>query len=97
MHHFHANLKAVREYRGFTQADMANHLIMPRSTYASYETGASEPSLRALWHIQHKLNVGIDALLNATFYKYDSAAMADALAVAYPRPNVQLTIPAHVD
>lgn len=93
MHYFAQNLKAVREFRGFTQADMAMHLMVARSTYAMYEQGNTEPSLRTLWHIQGKLQVGVDALLCASFYKYDRQQLADALAVSYPRPNVQTSIP----
>lgn len=93
MHYFAQNLRAVRVFRGFTQADMATHLMVARTTYNSYELGTAEPSLRTLWHIQGKLQVGVDALLSASFYKYDRQQLADALAVSYPRPNVQTSIP----
>ena len=41
-------LRILRENSNFSQADIAAMLGMDRSTYAYYETGKTEPSLKTI-------------------------------------------------
>ena len=58
------HLKELRERRGLYQKDVAAVLKIDRTTYAKYETGASEPSFEILKRIARFYEVSIDYLLD---------------------------------
>ena len=57
-------LKVFRKKMGLTQADVADHLGIDRSTYAKYETGQSEPNFDMLQTISLLFGTSIDVLIN---------------------------------
>lgn len=60
---FCQRLRFFRESRGFSQKEMADALLVERSTYTSYETGRALPSLGTVKAMTEKLQVSADALL----------------------------------
>lgn len=60
---FSERLRKIRKASGMTQQEIADHLQMQRSTYAYYETGATEPSLKRLLSIAKEFTVSVDDLL----------------------------------
>ena len=58
-----ANLATLRKERGMTQARLAGHAKIPRSTIAQLESGAGNPSLRNLAGLAASLQVSIEELL----------------------------------
>lgn len=60
---FSERLRKIRKASGMTQQEIADHLNMQRSTYAYYETGATEPSLKRLIGIAKEFSISVDDLL----------------------------------
>lgn len=60
-----ANLEALRRKRRFTQAALARHAGLPRSTVTHLESGAGNPSLGSLARVAAALRVSIEELLAA--------------------------------
>lgn len=58
-----ANLAQARKERGLTQARLAAHSRIPRSTIAQLESGAGNPSLRNLAGLAGALQISIEELL----------------------------------
>lgn len=58
-----ANLAGLRKERRLTQARLAEHARMPRSTIAQLESGAGNPSLKNLAGLAASLRVSIEELL----------------------------------
>lgn len=58
-----ANLASLRKQRGLTQAALARHGGVPRSTIANLEAGDGNPSLRNLSALAAALRVNIEELL----------------------------------
>lgn len=58
-----ANLAQARKDRGMTQARLAAHSGIPRSTIAQLESGAGNPSLKNLAGLAGALQVAIEELL----------------------------------
>ncbi len=58
-----ANLAALRKERRMTQARLAEHAAIPRSTIANFESGAGNPSLKNLAALAAALQVSIEELL----------------------------------
>lgn len=58
------HLKELRERRGLYQKDVSAVLKIDRTTYAKYESGASEPSFEILKRIARFYEVSIDFLLD---------------------------------
>ena len=56
-------LRALRQKNGWTQKQMAEMLHINRSTYAYYETGATQPDLDMLCRIARLFDVSLDDLL----------------------------------
>ncbi len=56
-------LRALRTAAGMTQQEVAEHLDIQRSTYAYYETGATEPSLPLLQRVAAEYRVTVEYLL----------------------------------
>jgi transcriptional regulator with XRE-family HTH domain len=61
--HLARNLVALRRSRNLTQEALARAAALPRSTVASLESGAGNPSLVVLVKVAHALGVPIDELL----------------------------------
>lgn len=61
--------KSLRLANGLTQAQLANEIGIPRTTYANYESNKREPTLSALKQIAIALNVDIDYLLDSSYNK----------------------------
>lgn len=56
-------LKALRIKASQTQADVARAIGVDRTTYAKYETGASEPSIEMLQRMAKHFNISISGIL----------------------------------
>lgn len=61
------NLKYLRERYGYTQLQVAEACTIERSTYAYYESGKIEPSLRTLSIICRAYRVCLDEIVNHDF------------------------------
>ena len=59
-------LKELRKNRGLTQADMATHLKVNRTTLTKYETGEREPDFSTLLSLASFFDVSTDYLLGRT-------------------------------
>jgi transcriptional regulator with XRE-family HTH domain len=58
-----SNVKALRELRGATQAEMSKLAKIPRATWANLESYGANPTLSVLSKVAHALNVSIEELL----------------------------------
>lgn len=58
-----ANLRALREARGLTQAQMAKAAGLPRATWAHLESGTANPTLAVLHKVALVLGVPFDELV----------------------------------
>lgn len=56
-------LKVLREQKGVKQSDVAKHLGIDRSTYAKYESGASEPNLEMINMMAEYYGVSLNYIL----------------------------------
>src|SRR5689334_760649 len=59
-----ANLKQLRESRGFTQQQIAKVAQLPRATWANLESGAGNPTLQVLHRVAGALQVSIEELIS---------------------------------
>jgi transcriptional regulator with XRE-family HTH domain len=59
------NIRQLREARGLTQDQMAQLAAVPRSTWASLESGAANPTLAVLNRVAHVLQVSLEELVSA--------------------------------
>lgn len=59
-------LKLLRVQRGLRQIDLAKMLGVDRSTYAKYESGASEPNFETIVALAQFFDVSTDQLLTGT-------------------------------
>jgi XRE family transcriptional regulator, regulator of sulfur utilization len=57
------NLRALRESRGVTQAQMAKASGLPRATWAHLESGTANPTLAVLHKVANAVGVPFDELL----------------------------------
>jgi transcriptional regulator with XRE-family HTH domain len=70
------NVKALREMRGATQAQMSKLAKIPRATWANLESFGANPTLAVLHRVAQALNVSLEELLaapKATCRLYDKA------------------------
>lgn len=74
MNFFAANIKALRIKKGLKQAELAEKLGFPRTTWSSYEQEASQPGIDELLRIADFFGVTMDALLSR-----DLGFIADSL------------------
>jgi len=65
---FSSNLKALRSSKKQSQQYVADALGLKRSTYSSYESGASEPELETLVLISCYFKVTLDTLLRRAVF-----------------------------
>lgn len=68
------NLKQLRESRGLTQSQIAQHAGVPRATWAHLESGLANPTLSVLIRVAEALQVRLEELLepprsNAKLYR----------------------------
>jgi transcriptional regulator with XRE-family HTH domain len=59
------NIRQLREARGLTQEQVAHLALLPRSTWASLESGAANPTLAVLNRVAHVLQVSLEELVSA--------------------------------
>ena len=62
---FGARLRQARQRRGLTQAAVAEHIRVDRSTYSKYELGLVEPSLVTAYRLSRLLDTTLDDLLRS--------------------------------
>jgi transcriptional regulator with XRE-family HTH domain len=72
------NIKALREARGATQAQLAKLAGVPRATWANLESGTSNPTLAVLRRVASALQVSLEELV----------ARPRASARHYPRASL---------
>lgn len=60
-----ANLRYLRERRGFTQERLGTLCGIPRSTLANLETGSGNPTLAVLGQLAMALQISLEELLSA--------------------------------
>lgn len=71
-----ANIRHLRETRGFTQQQMAELAGIPRPTWANLESGAANPTLSVLVKVAGALQIRLEELIGppraaARFYRAD--------------------------
>ena len=59
------NIRALRETRGATQAELAKLAGVPRATWGNLESGAGNPTLQVLYRVAQALQVSLEELLTA--------------------------------
>ena len=57
------NLQYLRKKKGISQAEMSKYIDTTRSTWANYESNASEPDISKLFEIAKLFNVTLDELI----------------------------------
>lgn len=72
-------IKAYRKENNLTQAEMAQKLEIPRSTYAHYENNTREPSMETLKKITEIFDISLETLVG----KLNSLDAADKLGMPY--------------
>ncbi|HEV8325419.1 MAG TPA: XRE family transcriptional regulator [Myxococcota bacterium] len=60
-----ANVRQLRDARGFTQQQMAKLSSLPRATWANLESGTANPTLSVLHRVAAALQVSIEELISA--------------------------------
>ncbi|MFO0601935.1 MAG: XRE family transcriptional regulator [Polyangiales bacterium] len=60
-----ANVRALRDGRGLTQAQLAKLSGLPRATWANLESGAANPTLAVLHRVAVALQVSLEELIAA--------------------------------
>jgi transcriptional regulator with XRE-family HTH domain len=63
--HLAANIKQLRDARGFTQQQMARLSGLPRATWSNLESGSANPTLTVLHRVASALQVTLEELLTA--------------------------------
>lgn len=59
------NVRALREGRGATQAELAKLAGIPRATWGNLESGAANPTLSVLYNVASALQISLEELLAA--------------------------------
>ena len=59
------NIRALRETRGATQAELSKLAGVPRATWANLESGSGNPTLNVLYRVASSLQVSLEELLAA--------------------------------
>jgi transcriptional regulator with XRE-family HTH domain len=83
---FPERLKAARDFRGFSQGDLAKLTGLQPSAVSHFETGARKPSFDNLRLLADKLDVTIDYLLGRVA-EFKALAGADQLHRHYSALN----------
>lgn len=74
---FHTFLRRVRDVVGLTQQNVADALGLDRSTYSYYETGKTEPNIRALKILARLYNMSIDDLVYCRYRPAETVIRAE--------------------
>jgi len=72
MNYFSTNIKHLRKKRGIRQADMPNLIGIARTTWSSYEIGASEPNIDNILRISHFFRISTTDLLEVDLTTTDA-------------------------
>ena len=59
----HDKIRALRKEKGLTQAQIANHLNIDRSTYAYYESGRSRLNIDVVVKLAHFFQVSYATII----------------------------------
>lgn len=62
------NLKKLRKLNGLTQDELSKKVGIPQTTYNSYETGRSLPTIEPLIKIADFYNISLDYLAGREFH-----------------------------
>lgn len=65
---FPSRLKVARQFRGFSQAQLARKSKIPSSSISHFEAGLREPSLNSFRSICYALNIDAEYLLCRSKY-----------------------------
>ena len=84
---FPANLKALRELRKLTQAELGNRAGMGAASVSHFETGQRAPSLDSLVKLADALDVTVDTLLGRA--PVEAGAQLDPIFLRASRANSQ--------
>ncbi len=82
-----ANLRALREVRGLTQAELGLRAGIAAASISHFETGQRTPSLESTVKVAEALGVSVDTLLGRA--SLDSTAQIDPLFVRASRADAQ--------
>lgn len=74
-------IKTLRLNKGLTQAQLANAIGIPRTTYANYETNKREPKIEVLNKLASTLGVTVDDILTKNFIQKDNNERLYALSL----------------
>lgn len=64
-----SNLSKYREYHGYTQEKLCEHLNISRQAYSNYERGKRDPDLDLLIKLCGIYNITLDQLVQQPFHK----------------------------
>lgn len=85
-------LSELRKNRNWSQQETAERLGIAKSTYAGYESGYREPSLRALIQIADLFDVPIDTILNReTVKRIELSALLHTNSIVLTLDDKQLS------
>lgn len=65
------NIRILRNKKGLTQDQFANHLQIKRSSVGAYEEGRAEPKLELLTQMAEFFEISVDELINHDYSKPD--------------------------
>jgi len=71
---FPRNIYLMRKLAGLTQAEVANGIIVTRTTYISYEKGNAYPSMVSLVRLAAFFNVLLDDMILTEIDKYKNGS-----------------------
>ena len=69
---FAETLRSLRNEKGFSQQQLAEKIVVSRSTIAKWETGSRLPDINMLYRLANALNMDVNTLLNAAWESEDS-------------------------
>jgi len=84
---FPATLRALREMRGLTQADLGKRAEMGAASVSHFETGQRTPSLDSLVKLADALQVSVDTLLGRA--SVEATAQLDPVFLQASRASSQ--------
>ena len=92
-----SRIKSVRDQRGFTQEQLAEHADLSITHLSNIENGKKKPSLQAIVNIANALSVTVDALLCDTidqskdFYRSEIQELLDNCTIQEARIVTDIT------
>lgn len=76
-------LRNIRKKKGFTQEKMAQLLNMGQSSYAKWENGRTEPTLKSIIELSKILDISTDELLGTKYNQTDWKPLRE-----FEKPNL---------